>query len=98
MILSIEVINVPVVAATLVAFIIGALVSYGLNTRWTFEASLTPRNFVRFLVVTLIGLGLSMLIAWALNVIGIHYLLISLLIIILIPVWNFIAHGAWTYR
>lgn len=80
------------------AFLVGTAISYAGNTVWSFEARASAGNAGRFLAVTLVGLGLNMLIAWGLEAAGFHYLLIALVILVVVPVFNFIGHHSWTYR
>ncbi|MCP8936947.1 GtrA family protein [Alsobacter sp. SYSU M60028] len=80
------------------AFLVGTAISYVGNTLWSFGAQASPGNAGRFLVVTLAGLGLNLALAWTLETAGLHYLVIALVILMIVPVFNFVCHNAWTYR
>ena len=80
------------------AFCIGTAVSYIGNTVWSFEAQWNASSARRFVVVTLAGLVLNVALAYALETVGLHYLLISLVILVIVPAFNFIGHNFWTYR
>ena len=80
------------------AFCVGTAVSYVGNTMWSFEAQWDASSARKFLVVTLAGLGLNVAIAYALDLIGLHYLLIALIILVTVPAFNFVGHNLWTYR
>ena len=43
------------------------------------------------------GLGLNMLIAWLLDRIGVHYLLISLTVLVVVPMFSFAGHRLITF-
>ena len=80
------------------AFCIGTAVSYIGNTVWSFEAQWNASSARKFIVVTLVGLVLNVALAYALETVGLHYLLISLVILVIVPAFNFIGHNFWTYR
>jgi putative flippase GtrA len=80
------------------AFCVGTAVSYVGNTVWSFEAQWDASSARKFLVVTLAGLGLNVAIAYVLESVGLHYLLIALVILVTVPAFNFIGHNLWTYR
>ncbi len=46
---------------------------------------------------TTLGLGLNMLIAWLLERAGVHWLLISLTVLIIVPMFNFAGHRLITF-
>ena len=58
---------VDVVLANGFAFAVATAVSFIVDTLWSFRMRLAGRRFARFICVSLIGLTLSMTIAWALN-------------------------------
>jgi len=56
-------INVPYVTAQVVSYSCGAANSYLLNKMWTFRASgISPSEIIRFAVVNLISLGISVVV------------------------------------
>ena len=80
------------------AFCVGTAVSYIGNTVWSFEAQWNASSARKFVVVTLAGLVLNVALAYALKTAGLHYLVISLVILVIVPAFNFIGHNFWTYR
>lgn len=86
-----------VVLANGLAFAVATTVSFMVNTLWSFQARLEGGRFVRFICVSLVGLALSMTIAWAAEQLGLHYLLGILCIIAAVPVATFLLHNFWTY-
>jgi len=83
--------------AAFFAFVIGTAVSFVVNAIWSFGASPTAGKAVRFFAINTTGLGLNMLIAWAMERAGVHYLLISLTVLIVVPMFNFAGHRLITF-
>jgi putative flippase GtrA len=79
------------------AFVIATLVSFVGNALWSFEARPTPAKAAMFFAVNTVGLGLNMLIAWVLERAGVHYLLISLTVLVMVPMFNFAGHRLITF-
>lgn len=96
--LLIEVVGVRAVAANGLAFSIATLLSYLLNTFWTFRRRATGANALRFWTVALLGLGLTLLLSGAAEAARLHYFVGILLVIVLVPPLTFVLHSAWTYR
>ena len=86
-----------VLLGAFLAFVLATLVSFVGNALWSFGARPTPAKAVMFFVVNTVGLGLNMLIAWLLERAGVHYLLISLTVLIVVPLFNFAGHRLITF-
>ena len=86
------------VAASVVGFALGTFASWLLNSLWTFSAPLRGRILLRFVAVTLVGLGLNVLIMAGVEAIGVDYRLGLFLVLVVVPVFNFCCHRLWTYR
>ncbi|CAI8903264.1 Sugar translocase [Pseudomonas sp. IT-347P] len=81
-----------------VAFAVATVVSYVINTTWSFSARLHGRTLLRFLLVSVAGFFLAMFVAWAAQVAGLHYLLGIVAVALTIPAFTFVLHNFWTYR
>ncbi|BBP69446.1 hypothetical protein PHLH6_14500 [Pseudomonas sp. Seg1] len=81
-----------------VAFAVATVVSYVINTTWSFSARLHGRTLMRFLLVSLGGFLLAMLVAWGAQMAGLHYLLGIGAVALTIPAFTFVLHNFWTYR
>ncbi|QUE92953.1 GtrA family protein [Pseudomonas sp. SCA2728.1_7] len=81
-----------------VAFAVATLVSYVINTTWSFSARLHGRTLLRFLLVSVCGFWLAMFVAWAAQIAGFHYLLGIAAVALTIPAFTFLLHNFWTYR
>lgn len=90
--------HVSVLMGAVVAFFVGAIVSYVGNTLWTFSAPLHGVTLVRFLIVTGLGFLINCALAYGLERMALHHLLISLIILTIVPVFNYLGHAWWTYR
>jgi len=80
------------------AFVVATVLSYLINTLWSFSARLHGRTLGRFLVVSIGGFWLAMLVAWIAQNAGLGYLAGIAAVALIIPVFTFILHNFWTYR
>lgn len=79
-------------------FAVATVVSYLINTTWSFSARLHGRTLLRFLTVSAGGFVLAMFVAWAVQMAGLHYLLGIVAVALTIPAFTFVLHNFWTYR
>ncbi len=86
-----------VLLGAFLAFVIATLVSFIGNALWSFGARPTASNAMRFFAVNTVGLVLNMAIAWAMERAGAHYLLVSLVVLIVVPLFNFAGHRLITF-
>jgi len=87
-----------VTPSAVIAFVAGGVVSYVGNTLWGFGAAVSPRTVSRFALVTLVTFAINTCLAWALELAGVHHLLISLVTVVVVATCNFIGHSLFTYR
>ncbi|MFL7963172.1 GtrA family protein [Pseudomonas kielensis] len=80
------------------AFVVATVVSYLINTLWSFSSRLHGRTLGRFVVVSIGGFWLAMLVAWVAQRVGLDYLAGIAAVALIIPVFTFILHNFWTYR
>lgn len=85
------------IAGALVGFVGGTIVSFFGNCRFVFRAA--PNTVVggRFLATTLAGFGLNLALAWGLTALGFHYALMTLVIFLVVPGFNYVGHRLWTF-
>ncbi|UQS15354.1 GtrA family protein [Pseudomonas sp. HS6] len=81
-----------------VAFVVATVVSYVINTTWSFSAPLHGKTLLRFLLVSAGGFVLAMCVAWAAQMAGLHYLIGIVAVALTIPAFTFVLHNFWTYR
>ncbi|NYH07541.1 GtrA family protein [Pseudomonas moraviensis] len=81
-----------------VAFIVATVVSYVINTTWSFSARLHGKTLLRFMLVSAGGFLLAMFVAWAAQMAELHYLAGIVAVALTIPAFTFVLHNFWTYR
>lgn len=89
--------GLPVVLSAVAAFCVGTLVSYVLNTRFTYGDRPTLANFKRFTLVVAAGFCLNVAITWIFARLGVHYIVSSLVVFTVVPAFNYLAHSRFTY-
>ncbi|WP_312976156.1 GtrA family protein [Stutzerimonas nitrititolerans] len=80
------------------AFAGATLLSYLINTRWSFARPLHGQTLVRFVLVSLVGLCLAVLIASVAEQAALDYLLGIAAVAMVVPAMTFCMHNFWTYR
>lgn len=83
--------------ANSIVFMASAVLSYALQTLWTFESRFTMRNAIRFVVVLLVGVVVSWGTSTAVAALGWPYRVGVIIVLFLIPALNFLLHHLWTY-
>ena len=91
---------VPAVPASAAGALLGAVINYSLNYRYTFRSTRQHREAVlRFAAIAAIGLALNTLFMWVgVVLIGAHYLLSQVVTTVLVLIWNFAGNRYWTFR
>jgi putative flippase GtrA len=86
--------------ATAIGFVIGAVVSYLYNCRFTFTHSGPHASaFTRFVVVASVGFVINLVIFSSLLVaLHVHYIVAQLIATAIVLVWGFSANRYWTFR
>lgn len=96
-----------VIPANIVSFTIGVTNGFVWNRYWTFRGAATghaPTQYVRFVLVNLIGLAIDSLIVQAAFALGARFvppdwlpLVAKLVALPPVALWNFTAHSFWTF-
>lgn len=88
----------PVLAST-AGFVVGALINYVLNYRYTFNSSKPHRQaLLQFFIVAIIGAVLNSLIMYIGTVtLTLNYLLAQIIATGLVLIQNFILNKTWTF-
>jgi putative flippase GtrA len=79
------------------AFCVALVVSWFLNTVWTFGQAPSRAQLVRFALVSLVGLAATMAIAEAVRALGGADLMGIAVVVLVVPVVTFLLHSRWTY-
>jgi putative flippase GtrA len=85
-------------AANVIAFILATLVSYLVNTLWSFGRALSGRTLKRFVTVAMIGATVTALVARTAESLGAHYLVGIGCVAVTVAPMTFLLHKYWTYR
>ena len=89
-----ELFHLNTLLSAAIAFTVSVIVNYILSVKWVFDVNKNnseKRNFIIFIIFSIIGLGLTELIMWlGTDVMGISYLIIKILATIIVMVFNFI--------
>ena len=83
-----------------IGFLTAASSNYLFNRIWTFQST-NPEvgtEFIKFFVVSFIGLGINSLVLWILNTkFKLHFYFAKLLAIAVTTLWNFFANYLYTF-
>lgn len=89
-----EVFNIPVLISAAIAFTVSVVVNYILSVKWVFDVDKSKsekKNFIIFIVFSVIGLGLTELIMWlGVDIIKINYLIVKIIATAIVMVFNFV--------
>ena len=94
LILCKEVFHIPVLISAAIAFTISVIVNYILSVKWIFDVDpkkSKKKNFMIFIIFSVIGLGLTELIMWfGVDIIKISYLIVKIIATAIVMVFNFV--------
>ncbi|MBR3116683.1 MAG: GtrA family protein [Bacilli bacterium] len=89
-----EVFHLDVLLSAAIAFTISVIANYILSVTWVFDVDKEKsktRNFIIFIVFSIIGLGLTELIMWfGTDILNISYLIVKIIATAIVMVFNFI--------
>lgn len=91
-----SILNPP--AANAIAFICSTFCSLVINTMWSFSSELNYKVLYRFLIISLVGLCLTIFVSWLSHEAGLHYLIGIFFVVAIVPFITFTLHRLWTYR
>lgn len=90
--LLVELLHVPVLVATAIAFLISVAVNYVMCIKWVFTGAKDGGAGVKatFLITSGMGFALNELFMWVLNIVlGIHYMIAKVISTLLVMIWNY---------
>jgi len=90
--LLVELLHVPVLIATAIAFLISVAVNYILCVKWVFTGAKDGGAGVRatFLLTSGMGFVLNEVLMWLLNIVlGVHYMIAKVISTLLVMIWNY---------
>lgn len=81
-----------------VAFVTATVIGLLINTYWSFSGQLDRRTASRYFAVAIVGLLASMVLSHGIYLAGLNYWYGIGLVVVVMPVLNFLMHHHWTYR
>lgn len=97
LVLSVEQLGLDITLSHMLAFFIANMFSYIANSKITFRSPITLLRYKRFVLASLLSLGLTLLLSWVANFYGLHYLAGFALIVVLVPILNFMVIKTWVF-
>ncbi len=89
-----EVLGLNVLISAAIAFTVSVIANYILSVKWVFDVDKNKskqKNFIIFVIFSIIGLGLTELIMWfGTDIIKISYLIVKIVATAIVMVFNFI--------
>ncbi|OPA87013.1 hypothetical protein BFW88_20005 [Pseudomonas fluorescens] len=73
--------------ANVIAFFFANITSYFLNSAWTFKKNISAGVYIKFFIVSLIGLAISWSAVWLATYFQMHYLIgvvVSILLVVIV--------------
>ena len=94
LVLLTEVFGVNYLISATISFVVSVAFNYAASMRYVFthkEGMSRQREFIIFIVLSVIGLGINDLMMWlGVDFLGISYLLVKIIATVVVAVWNFI--------
>jgi putative flippase GtrA len=95
----VELAHAPETFASVLAYCCGAVISYTLNRRFTFQSKTdAKKTFAKFIIVVLTGLGFNTAIFAALVHAGWHYFLAQCAATALVLIWNYAGSRFFAFK
>ncbi|AFU44352.1 GtrA family protein [Acidovorax sp. KKS102] len=94
---AVEKLQLTLLLAHTLAFAVANLFSYIANSRITFKAPLSVLRYARFLLASLVALGLTLCIAWVTSRLGLHYQIGFVIIVFTVPLFSFAVIKFWAF-
>lgn len=85
------------VLANCLAFVAANAFSYWANSRWNYGMPMSRPRYLRFLAVSLAGLGTTMAMSAIAAAMAWHYLVGVAMVFVALPTLSFTAHHFWTW-
>ncbi|WP_435922662.1 GtrA family protein [Paenibacillus sp. DYY-L-2] len=98
--LCVEFFACPAVLGTIIGFIFSLIVSFKLNTSWTFSnVAGSNLNFVKYALTCSMGLLINVVIMYVIvDIFKMWYLLAQFSSIIIVPIFNFTLTKKWVFK
>lgn len=100
LIVLVEIFNFNIIIANIISFSFAVMNSFAFNKLWTFRDGNKDyfRQFIKFLLISLLGLLLNTIFMTLLIYLNIWYVFAKIVVIVTVAFWNFSANNFWTFR
>ncbi|EPY09444.1 GtrA family protein [Paenibacillus alvei] len=100
LILLVEFFKWEPIISTIIGFIFSLTFSYFANVRWTFPSTCNQiQVFIKYFVVSILGLLLNITVMYLIvYIFELWYLIGQMIVIILVPVFNFTLNKLWAFK
>jgi putative flippase GtrA len=100
MVACVELLRVPVLAASALGFVAALVAQFALNRRWVFGSRAgVAGSFARYAITSVWGLLLNLAVLYATtSLFGWHYLIGAIVAIGVVTPMNFVLNQRWTFR
>lgn len=98
--LLVDILHIHLYFSVIVAFLLAVWNGFILNKIWTFEdkSKKLKKQFVKFFIVSLIWLSLTLILMYIfVDIAGIYYLLAKAITSIIVLFWNYFGNKVWTF-
>jgi putative flippase GtrA len=99
--IGVSILSIHLLTSATYSFSIASINGYILNRKFTFkeEGSVNLLQYIQFLIISLIGLGLTLLFLYIFTTfLSIHYIVAKIITVVLVVFWNYFANNAWTFK
>lgn len=93
----VEIWGLAVVLSHLISFSFANIVSFVLNSLYTFHTKISFRRYAKFWVASMISLGLTLSLSWLFNEFGFYYMVGFVVIVIAVPIVSFLVMKFWAF-
>ena len=81
-----------------IAYLVSTIFNLSVNTTWSFQEALSRKIIQRYIVVSIMGLLLAMLVAYLNDKYGYHYVMGIGIIVCICPAATYYMHINYTYK
>ncbi|MFF2157530.1 GtrA family protein [Paenibacillus chitinolyticus] len=95
----VEIYHIKPLVASICGFIVSLVISYFLNSRFTFSQRRNVYVFIKYCVVSLTGLFLNLVLLFlVVNILNSWYVYGQVLSIVIVPICNFTLNKVWAFK
>lgn len=94
---AVEFAGLSPILGNLFAFFVSNVNSYVLNSKYNFGSVLSVPKYLKFLMASLLALGVTLMVSMLFDVMGYHYMVGFVAIIFLVPLFSFALMRIWVF-